>query len=85
MMLCVMSNFSMIDKMEPITLTIGVDRYVIHPLDLLVSCTQTAAQNATVTCSALVLQSDKDQVIGIPFFNSNLVVFDKARRRVGTV
>ena len=80
---CTMTNLSVIEKMMPLTMTVGVDTYLVQPLDLMATCSQSPSTNGTVNCSLMVVYSDVGAVLGIPFFNSNLVVFDKNKSRVG--
>ena len=83
MVICVLNSLSLTDQMKHLTLTIGVDRYTINPSDLMASCRESKEEIKPVICSMLIMQSAKQNTIGIPFFNSNLVVFDKANNRVG--
>lgn len=78
-----LDNLTIPEKIPPLGLTIGADRFIVHPLDLMGDLIPSLEEEGKFSCTLKVTSSEISHVLGIPFFNSNLVVFDKANKRIG--
>ena len=82
---CTLGSLDLISTFPKLNFMIGSDSYTVEPLDLFSSCVikDDSDDKEDYLCN-LHLISTKDQpVFGIPFFNSNFMVFDKEGRRIG--
>ena len=83
---CRLADKSLLASMPDIILSVGLFRFKVDPLDLLDSCIEdnvNAKDKVMLICSLKIVEHDKEEILGLPFFYSNLVVFDKQNKRIG--
>lgn len=86
---CRLEQQSLIASLPKLVLSVGFDSFATDPLDLLARCVIENANSPTeqdggaVVCSLHIVIHEHKAILGQPFFMSNLVVFDKANKRIG--
>ena len=85
---CRLDRQSVIALLPDIRFSVGFYAFKIDPMDLLQNCFESKIQgssnmNEEVTCTFKIIHSEKQKTLGIPFFYSNLVIFDKSNKRIG--
>lgn len=84
---CVLKDQEALVGLPDLVLSIGNRKFKIEATDLLEVCmlskSETNKQPGSLTCKLKIVVDDKAAILGAPFFYSNLVVFDKEKRRIG--
>ena len=82
---CTLDNLDMIAMFPDLKFFIGGDEYLVRALDLFSHCVSDSVARGKFNCNLGVVKSKGVPVFGVPFFNSNFVVFDKSNRRIGSL
>jgi len=81
---CTLDSLDMIAMFPDLEFYIGGEKYLVRALDLFSECVSDSLTRSKYNCVLGIVKSRGVPVFGIPFFNSNFVVFDKSNRRIGT-